>query len=294
MTRMAYNPLSFSLTANGWQPELAPPLPAILTIVKNAGYDGIHAEVPAGSTAAAYGKLLADHGLEPAPGYFQANFADAVGLPAVIEAARKAAADHAVLGLDRIFIAEQFGANPARIATPAIGVGSDPETLSRIADGLGKVAAVMASEGVVPCLHAHVGTQVETVAETEFMLDRIGSDILLVGPDTGHLSWAGADLNAFLSKHAARVGAVHIKDYRKAVADETRTSGKGYNDAGAAHIWTEPGRGSIDLDGALRALGGFDGWFIVEVDIADQPTVEESAHVAARWLRPRLEARSAA
>lgn len=292
MTQMAYNPLSFSLTAEGWKPELAPPLPTILTIVKNAGYDGIHAEVPQGSTAAAYATLLADHGLKPAPGYFQSNFADAAALPTTVEAARKAAADHAVLGLDRMFIAEQFGANPARISTPAVGVGSNPETLARIADGLGKVAAAMTAEGVIPCLHAHVGTQIETVAETDFVLDRVGADILLVGPDTGHLSWAGADLNDFLRRHASRVGAVHIKDYRKAVADDTRAAGKGYHDAGAAHIWTEPGRGSIDLDGALKALGGFNGWFIVEVDIADQPTVEESARVAAQWLRPRLEARS--
>ena len=294
MTRMAYNPLSFYLTAEGWKPELAPPLPAILSIIKNAGYDGVHAEIPAGSTARAYATLLANHGLLPAPGYFQANFADSDTLAATIEAARKAAADHAILGLDRIFIAEQFGANPQRISNPAVGAGSDPATLERIADGLARVATAMAAEGVVPCLHAHVGTQIETVAETEFMLDRIGADILLLGPDTGHLSWAGADLVPFLERHAGRVGAVHIKDYRRAVADDSRAAGKSYHEASAAHIWTEPGRGSIDLDGTLKALAGFDGWFIVEVDVADQPTVEQSARLAAQWLRPRLEARAGA
>ncbi len=288
MTRIAYNPLSFSLTADGWHPELAPPLGEILSIVKRAGYDGIHAEVPQGSTAAAYGTLLAEHDLLPAPGYFQANFADGDTLPQTIEAARKAAADHAELGLDRIFTAELFAANAERIATPAVGVGSNPETMKRIVEGLTRVAQVMVKEGVVPCLHAHVGTQIETVAETEFVLDRISSDLLLVGPDTGHLSWAGADLNAFLNKHADRIGAVHIKDYRREVADQTRQHGKTYHDAGAAHIWTEPGRGSIDLEGALAALTRFDGWYIVEVDIADQPTVEESARLALQWLRPRL------
>lgn len=293
MTRMAYNPLSFSLTAEGWKPELAPPLSKILSIVKNAGYDGIHAEVPQGSTAAAYGALLAEHGLLPAPGYFQASFSDAGSMPETEETARKAAAEHAALGLDRIFIAERFGADPKRITTPAIGIDSNPARLARIAEGLDRVARIMVSEGVVPCLHAHVGTLIETVAETEFVLDRIDADVLLIGPDTGHLSWAGADLNAFLARHAGRVGAVHIKDYRRSVADSVRGQGKGYHDAGAAHIWTEPGRGSIDLEGALAALDGFAGWFIVEVDIADQPTVEESAHVAACWLRPRLEKRSA-
>jgi inosose dehydratase len=78
------------------------------------------------------------------------------------------------------------------------------------------------------------------------------------------------------------------------VADSTKAAGLDYHAAGAAHIWTEPGCGSIDLDGALAALKGFDGWFIVEVDIADQPTVAESARLAAQWLRPRLNARRAA
>ena len=294
MTRMAYNPLSFFLTAAGWQPELAPPLPAILDIVKRAGYDGIHAEVPAGSTPEAYGTLLADHGLRPAPGYFQASFADADGLPQAIEDARRAAADHARLGLYRICAADQCGADPLRLDTPPSGAGADDARLERIVEGLDKVARAMVAEGVVPCLHAHVGTRIETVAETEFVLARLDAKILLLGPDTGHLSWAGADLVSFLARHAARVGAVHIKDCRQEVAAAIRAAGKGYHDAGAAHIWTEPGRGSIDLDAALAALAGFDGWFIVEVDIADQPTVEESARVAAQWLQPRLAARATA
>lgn len=293
-TRMAYNPLSFVLTAEGFQPELAPPLPQILSIVREAGYDGIHADIPAGTTPRAYLDLLAEHHLVPAPGYFQSQFDDRDNLATTIETARRLATDHAQLGLDRIFIAEQFGADPRRIDTPAQGVGADSQRLSRIADGLAQVAQAMAAEGVVPCLHAHVGTRIETVEETEFVLDRIGSDILLVGPDTGHLSWAGADLNAFLARHVGRVGAVHIKDYRRDVAARVQAEGQGYHAAGAAHIWTEPGRGSIDLEAALAALAGFDGWFIVEVDIADQPTVPESARVAAEWLRPRLDARRAA
>jgi inosose dehydratase len=38
-------------------------------------------------------------------------------------------------------------------------------------------------------------------------------------------------------------------------------------------------------------LSGFDGWFVVEVDIADQPTVAESARVAGQWMRHKLDTR---
>src|SRR5690606_14711312 len=155
-------------------------------------------------------------------------------------------------------------------------------------------ARALVAEGAVPARHARVGTRGEPVPEPEFVRALLDAKSLLRGPDTGQLSWAGADLVSFLARHAARVGAVHIKDYRQEVAAAIRAAGKGYHDAGAAHIWTEPGRGSIDLDAALAALAGFDGWFIVEVDIADQPTVEQSARVAAQWLQPRLAARATA
>lgn len=285
MTRkMAYNPLSFFFTPEGFKPELAPPLTEMLTVVRDAGYDGIHSAIPADSTPEAYRSLLAEFDLEPAPGYFQSDFGNPDTIGDVIETAKQLAADHAKLGLDRMFLAEQFGADAERIARPALGVGSNPDQLARIADGVGKVASAMAREGIVPCLHAHIGTRIETGAEADFVLERVSPRELLVGPDTGHLSWAGVDLIAFLKKHAGRIGGVHIKDYRKSIAEE----GMEYYAANAAHIWTEPGRGSIDLEGAIKALGTFDGWFVVEVDIADQPSVPESARVAAEWLRPRL------
>lgn len=289
MTKMAFNPISYYLTVDGWQPELAPPLTTILKVVKDTGYDGIHAEVPKGSDARSYLNLLNDHGLEPAPGWFSSTEFSTDQLPALIETAKAAAAEHAALGLDRIFFAH--GNEDYRMAIPAIGIDYDEERLKRITDGMIRVATAMVAEGVTPMLHAHVGSPVETVGETEFILDRADSNIMLLGPDTGHLSWAGADLVPFLERHKDRVGGVHIKDYRKPVADRITAEKKSYRDAGAAAIWTEPGRGTIDLDAALAAIPAFDGWFVVEVDIADQPTVEDTARVAAEWLRPRLNAR---
>jgi inosose dehydratase len=285
---MAFNPLPWFLTAEGWRADLAPPLPAMLTVIKAAGYDGIHAEVPEDSTARTYLALLTEHGLVPAPGYFQASFGDADTIAGTVEGARKIARDHAALGLDRIFLAEQFGVTPDRFATPAEGVGADAGRLARIADGIGLVSTAMAAEGVLPCLHSHVGTKIETVDEAEAVLAAVPESILKVGPDTGHIAWTGADPVAFFRRHAARVGAVHVKDIRRAVADAVRREGGSYRDAGARHLWTEPGRGDLDLGGAIKALGDFKGWFVVEVDIADQPTVDETARVAADWLGPRL------
>lgn len=290
-SQMAYNPLPYILTREGFRPELAPSLRDILEVVQRSGYDGIHADIPANFSPTAYSDLLSEYGLVPAPGYFAANFTDRDTLSKTTEAARRLSADHAHIGLSRIFLAESRGILPARNETPAQGVKSDEKVLADIAEGISKVAAAMVEEGVIPCLHPHVGTRIETEVETEFILNHVGRDILLIGPDTGHMSWAGFDLLPFLRRHAGRIGAVHIKDYRWPVAEEIRATGKSYFDASAAGIWTEPGRGSIDLDGAMAAFSGFDGWFVVEVDIADQPTVEESARVAGQWMRRKLNER---
>jgi inosose dehydratase len=290
-TKMAFNPLPWFMTAEGWRADLAPSLAEMLAAIKAAGYDGVHADIPAGMTPRSYLSLLETHGLKPAPGYFQASFGDVTTLAATIEAARRIAHDHAELGLDRIFLAEQFGTTPERFARPGQGVGADAGRLARIADGIAAVASAMTAECVVPCLHPHVATKIETVDEAEAVLMAVPDTILKLGPDTGHIAWSGADPVAFLTRHASRVGAVHVKDIRIAVAQRIARENANYRGAGALGVWTEPGRGDLDLDGAIQALAGFTGWFIVEVDIADQPTVEESAEVAAAWLRPRLEAR---
>ena len=46
----------------------------------------------------------------------------------------------------------------------------------------------------------------------------------------------------------------------------------------------------MDFDAVLRALSGFDGWYVVEVDMSDQPTPKECAVVSAMWVREHLDA----
>lgn len=289
--KMAFNPLPWYLTAEGFRFDLVPPLPEMLRRVKDAGYTGIHAEVPFGTSAAEYRALLDDAGLQPAPGYFEAPLSDAepASVHDVIEQAKRIAAQHAELGLDRMFLADGFGSAPARLATPAVGADADGARLACIAETVGRVAAAMVAEGVVPCLHQHVGTWIETEEEVEAVLAAVPARTLLFGPDTGHLAWAGADPVPLVLRHRDRVGAVHVKDIRLDSARDSLANGLDYMAAIGRRLWTEPARGDLDLDGVLTALGGFDGWYVVEVDVADQPTVDESARVAAAWLRSRLE-----
>lgn len=281
--QIAFNPITWYLTDEGFNPAVAPPLPQIYQEIREAGFDAVHVEVPSGMSVPDYRRLLDDTGLTPAPGYFNAPFSDDGALQESLERARRVAGEHAELGLSRIFIADRFGASE-RAELPARGVGFDAVRLGRIVENLAAVAGVMVSEGVTPCLHQHVGTWIETEAETVAVLDRIDPALLLVGPDTGHLAWAGVDPAQFIQRYPDRIGAVHLKDMRAAVKERPGD----YRTTVARHLWTEPGRGDVDFAAVLGVLASFDGWFVVEVDLADQPTPKESAAFSARSVKKYL------
>ncbi len=287
LSRVALNPLSWYLTADGFRPELAPPLEEVYRQVREAGFKAVHIEQPESMTVAEYSGLLARSGLAPAPGYFQAPFSESDRLPGVLEAARRVAAQHAALGLDRLFIAERFG-DPARLSSPGQGIGHDSARLGVMIENIRLVARAMVEEGVTPCLHQHVGTLIETPEETERVPAEIEAGLLLLGPDTGHLAWAGANPAEFVRRYADRVGAVHLKDIRLDVARRGKDLGEDYWQIAKHHLWTEPGRGDLQLDKVVAALNGFDGWFVVEVDIADQPTPVESAVASWKWCEAHL------
>jgi inosose dehydratase len=284
-SKLAFNPLPWMLTKEGYQPDRAPPYADMLKVIKRTGYDGLHAEIPAGMTPAAYKALLDDHGLKPAPGYHQVHLSRRSEWQATVDASKKLAAEHAAIGLAHIFLAEHFEGAPQRFTTPAEGIGFDPAVLQSICEGADKVAEAMVAEGIMPCLHPHVGTLIETVDELETLLAAVPANKLLIGPDTGHIAWTGADPVAFFHKHAARIGAIHLKDIRLDVAEKAKAAKASYFDTWGLPMWTEPGRGDVNFEGLFAAIPKFDGWFVVEVDIADQPTVEESARVSALNLR---------
>jgi inosose dehydratase len=289
-TKLAINPLGWYMTVDGYREDVAPPLPDIYRQVREAGFDAVTVQ-PAGSMALGeYEALLSRSGLAPAPGYFQAPFSVAADLPVAVEQAHKAAKWHSDLGLDRLFIADQLG-DPVRLAAPAQGAGHDASRLAVVVENLRAVAEAMVEEGVVPCLHQHVATLVETPDEVDRVLEGIGPELLLLGPDTGHLAWAGADVPSYIRRHGDRVGAVHLKDLHIPIAEAGRKAGEGYWEISGRHLWTEPGRGDLVFSDVLDALANFEGWFVIEVDLPDRLTPIDSAKVSRQWCERYLQDR---
>ena len=57
------------------------------------------------------------------------------------------------------------------------------------------------------------------------------------------------------------------------------------------HLWTEPGRGDVDLAGVVDLLRDHVGWWVVEVDVPDCTTPARSAALSAAWVAEHLTAR---
>jgi inosose dehydratase len=288
--RVALNPIQWLATDDGWLDFTRQPEPRqLLAQIKEAGFDGAFAEVPAGWSVERYRAALDEVGLEPAPGYFSLGpSADGVDEGALREQAAAAARQHAALGLGDIVISAGMSKDAPRVRRPAQGYAADPARLERLIGLIRKVAEAMRGEGVRPAFHAHVGTWIETEDETRRVLDALDERLLGFAPDTGHLAWAGADVRALIADYAQRVTAVHVKDCRLSVAARARANDLTYQQTVMAGLWAEPGRGELDLGSMLGELPpGFGGWLIVEVDRPDMPDPFESAKVSAAWMRQR-------
>jgi inosose dehydratase len=259
-----------------------------LSAISAAGFDGLPAEIPSDMSVPAYSRLLADHNLVPAPGYFMMA-TDGSDDAAVLDLARQHAELHLELGLDVSFLAADMSAE--RLQRPAQGVGHDVSRFDHVVRLTRSVAEVMKSLGVTPAIHQHVGSWIETGEELDEVLGNVPPGLLAFGPDIGHLHWAGIDPRSVVQRHRYRVAAVHLKDLHTSVAAAAAAEGLDYfTTTLSRHIWTEPDRGDARIQGVIDELSAanFDGWYIVEVDHPDFPDAEESTAYSGRWARDAL------
>jgi inosose dehydratase len=99
------------------------------------------------------------------------------------------------------------------------------------------------------------------------------------------------DAVKIMSRYAKRIGAMHLKDVHGDQVSASKAAGATYHEATRERftVWTEPGRGDIDLLGALAALPeSFKGWIVVEVDVPEAPTNLASTQISAAWITEHL------
>jgi inosose dehydratase len=128
---------------------------------------------------------------------------------------------------------------------------------------------------------------IESADEIERLLELADPSVIFLGPDTGHLAWAGVEPVAFCRRHVERIKTLHIKDIDAVVLERGRAAGWDYETFERNGIFAELGRGSVDFVALFELLraNGFAGWAIAETDTTMLPTALESATISREYLR---------
>ncbi len=161
----------------------------------------------------------------------------------------------------------------------------DDAQWSTLLAALDRIADAAVAHGLLATLHPHVGTMVESGAETDRVL--AGSRIALC-LDTGHLLIGGGDPVAVAVAHPGRIGHVHLKDVREDLARQVQRRELTYTDAVAAGMYVPLGSGDVDIAAIVGALeaAGYAGWYVLEQDTVlrgppDETGVDPAADVRA-------------
>jgi inosose dehydratase len=143
--------------------------------------------------------------------------------------------------------------------------------------------------GLRTVFHQHVGTLVETLAETRHFLEITDPSLVGLCLDTGHWTF-GAQGNPVdaIPEIVGRMWLVHFKDCDAAVARASRENGWDGPTSVGHGVFCELGRGQVDFPGVLAALErvGYGGWIVVEQDVLPgMGTPKESARRNREYLR---------
>ena len=132
---------------------------------------------------------------------------------------------------------------------------------------MNELSKMMIDENVPLAYHHHMGTVIETEAETRRLIESTNDSVKLL-IDTGHMLFAGGNSIKITEDFIERIIHVHCKDIRKNVLDKTLKNDSTFRQAFLDGAFTVPGDGSIDYKPFLTLLKNKDysGWLVVEAE----------------------------
>jgi inosose dehydratase len=145
---------------------------------------------------------------------------------------------------------------------------------ANIIASLNETAKMLADMGVVPALHQHTGTCIETRDEVYAVLDAVDSRYLKFGPDVGQLAKGGSDPVQVVKDYLPLVRHLHLKDYS----------------GGEAFLGYCPlGQGKVKLPAILEMLEKANSQLTVMVELDPSQgmpmTALETAQISKKYLQ---------
>jgi myo-inosose-2 dehydratase len=128
-----------------------------------------------------------------------------------------------------------------------------------------RFAELVKKFGLQLVYHHHMGTVVQTPADVDRFMAGTGPAVKLL-LDTGHITWAGGDAVRVAKTYADRIGHIHVKDVRPAVAAKALAEDWSFLDSVLEGVYTVPGDGSINFVGVFKAVPKYSGWIVIEAE----------------------------
>lgn len=134
--------------------------------------------------------------------------------------------------------------------------------------GLNKLGKAAKERGLALTFHHHMGTVVQSGAETERMLADTDPEYVSLLFDSGHFAYCGEDPVELVKKHVNRIKHVHLKDIRPEVVERVKAEHLSFLEGVRQGAFTVPGDGCIDFDSIFKVLADnhYEGYMLVEAE----------------------------
>lgn len=138
-----------------------------------------------------------------------------------------------------------------------------------LCDGLNRLGRLSLEEyGVALTFHHHMGTVVQSAAETDRLM--AGTDPAYVSLlfDSGHFAYCGEDPTELVRRYAKRIKHVHLKDVRPEVVAKVQENRWSFLEGVRQGAFTIPGDGCVEFDPIFACLAesGYEGYMVVEAE----------------------------
>lgn len=175
------------------------------------------------------------------------------------------------MGAKVIGCSEQSGSIQG-LPTPIYGekVVFSEQQWQRVAEGYNQIGELAAEQGMSVCLHHHMGTGIQTLAEIDRFMESVNHNVFLLF-DTGHVYASERnqrDVICVLEKYLPRIRHVHLKDCRETVLQQVERDKLSFLDGVRKGMFTVPGDGVIDFAPVFTLLekSDYHGWMVVEAE----------------------------
>lgn len=150
------------------------------------------------------------------------------------------------------------------------GMLNTNEEWKRFTTGLDALGKIAAERGMKLAFHHHMGTCIQTIEETDRLLNETNPDYVYLNYDCGHFHFAGENPVAALEKYISRTAHIHLKDVRPNILERVHQEKLSFLTAVKQGVFTVPGdqEGCIDFPALFEVIKASDyqDWIVLEAE----------------------------